>query len=90
MRHRVGAGDCQASSFLEHLESSGVPLRGVIANRVRLWPGGDLPQAIDATSDVDLDTLAEALRDSEGDDYPARDAARAAAGATRRSVAPDA
>ena len=56
-----------ARDFLDHLESSGVPLVGVVLNRVRQWPGGgeapaDLAQGTVAAAD--LQRLADALHAS--------------------------
>jgi anion-transporting ArsA/GET3 family ATPase len=73
----------QAEQFLGRLEATGVPLTAVLINRVRRWPGGgEAPQfgAVDEAA-ADLDTLTEAFASTEGADFPARDAARAAVAA---------
>ena len=67
----------QAVQFLDRLEAFGVPLAGVVANRVRVWPsGGEPPEGDFAAGDVDR--LRDALADQEGPDFPAELAARAA------------
>ena len=57
----------QAEGFLERLESYEVPLRGIIANRVREWPGasdeGPCPHPVQATTSHTA-TLAQALADA--------------------------
>ncbi len=66
-----------AEAFLERLETSGVPLAGVILNRARVWPGpGAVPSTIpDAGSeDEAVRELAAAL----GDEAAARAAIDAA------------
>jgi anion-transporting ArsA/GET3 family ATPase len=68
----------QSTQFLDRLESYGVPLEGVLVNRIRLWPSGDLPAEGEQPSDADLQTLAAALRASEGESYPSQIAAKAA------------
>jgi anion-transporting ArsA/GET3 family ATPase len=72
-----------AETFLVHLAAEGVPLVGVVINRVRRWPSGTeeaLPPADEATDAADRDRLARALRDVRPDlDAAAADAhARAA------------
>jgi anion-transporting ArsA/GET3 family ATPase len=67
----------QAMQFLDRLEAFGVPLAGVVANRVRVWPGGgEAPERDFAAGDVDR--LREALAAQEGPEFPADVAARAA------------
>jgi hypothetical protein len=67
----------QAVQFLDRLEAFGVPLAGVVANRVRVWPGGGkAPERDFAAGDVDR--LRDALAAQEGPDFPADVAARAA------------
>jgi anion-transporting ArsA/GET3 family ATPase len=71
----------QAEQFLDRLEATGVPLAGVLVNRVRHWPGGALPETLASDREIDpadLAALATAFRDSEGPDFPAETAARAA------------
>jgi anion-transporting ArsA/GET3 family ATPase len=68
----------QSTHFLDRLESYGVPLAGVLVNRIRLWPSGDLPAEGGSPSEADLETLAVALRTSEGASYPSQIAAKAA------------
>jgi anion-transporting ArsA/GET3 family ATPase len=68
----------QSTQFLDRLESYGVPLAGVIVNRVRLWPSGELPAEGGEVGDADLQALAAALRASEGESYPSQIAAKAA------------
>jgi anion-transporting ArsA/GET3 family ATPase len=67
----------QSQQFLDRLETQGLPLVGIVANRVRAWPSGDPPQRIEASAS-DLARLATALGDGEGPDFPAETAARAA------------
>jgi anion-transporting ArsA/GET3 family ATPase len=67
----------QAQEFLARLESFQVELRGVVANRVRLWPGGgDPPEAAPRSEDVAA--LARALAAHAPAGYPAEAAAQAA------------
>jgi anion-transporting ArsA/GET3 family ATPase len=68
----------QSLQFLERLEGFHVPLAGVVANRVRLWPGPGTPPQPRA-DDAALAPLRDALRAQEGPDFPAQAAARAAA-----------
>jgi anion-transporting ArsA/GET3 family ATPase len=68
----------QSTQFLDRLESYGVPLAGVLVNRIRLWPSGNLPPEGGPPSDTDLETLAAALHASEGASYPSQIAAKAA------------
>lgn len=66
----------QAARFLDRLEEHRVPLVGALVNRIRLWPA-DARELV-AHSSSDLEALAAALAASEGPDYPAQQAARAA------------
>jgi anion-transporting ArsA/GET3 family ATPase len=67
----------QAQEFLARLESFQVELRGIVANRVRLWPGGGEPPAADPQGE-DVAALARALAAEAPHGYPAEAAARAA------------
>lgn len=76
----------QSEQFLDRLEATGVPLSGILVNRIHAWPGPDgVPSfaAADATGSADLAVLAEALARSEGPDFPAESAARAAVDAAK-------
>ena len=71
----------QARDFLDRLEATAVPLRGVVVNRMRRWPGeGPAPPAEFEVGSADLQALADAL--ATGSDPRARsealEAARAA------------
>jgi len=71
----------QAEQFLDRLEATGVPLAGVLINRIHHWPGGGIPgpfAAHEELSGAALSALVSALERSEGPDFPARVAARAA------------
>jgi anion-transporting ArsA/GET3 family ATPase len=68
----------QSTQFLDRLEAYGVRLAGVLVNRMRLWPSGDLPAEGGEPSELDSQTLAAALRASEGASYPSQIAAEAA------------
>jgi anion-transporting ArsA/GET3 family ATPase len=72
------------TDFLDHLEDFGVSLAGVLVNRIRLWPSEDAPPGDAARSNANLEALRDALRASEGADYPAPLAAEAAARAATR------
>jgi anion-transporting ArsA/GET3 family ATPase len=75
-----------AALLLSRLEAAGVPLAGVIVNRVRMWPGGGEPPeriAEGAEEPAALKALAQALAVSSGSGYPAPEAARAALAAIR-------
>ncbi len=80
----------QAEQLFARLAELGVPLAGVIVNRVRVWPGGgDAPAEIapgKAEADA-LGALADAFARSEGAAFPAREAARAALEAARGHAA---
>jgi anion-transporting ArsA/GET3 family ATPase len=76
----------QAEQFLDRLEATGVPLAGVLINRVHRWPGGGVPGQFAANEELSaaaLSTLVSALERSEGPDFPARVAARAAVEAAK-------
>jgi anion-transporting ArsA/GET3 family ATPase len=73
-----------ATDFLDRLEGFGVPLAGVLVNRIRLWPSDEAPPGKEAWQGADLDALRDALWTSEGADYPAQRAAEAAASAATR------
>jgi hypothetical protein len=68
--------------MLERLVVAGVPLAGVIVNRVHLWPAaGATPDRVPEADrrDVACDALARALREDAADPaFPAEAAARAA------------
>ena len=71
----------QARQFLDRLESHGVPLAGVLTNRVHLWPDGDPPPGEGEEGgggDEALGALARALASGAGPEFPAEAAARAA------------
>ena len=75
-----------AAQLLARLEAAGVPLAGVIVNRVRTWPGAGEPPARIAEGAEEaaaLDALERALAASSGAGYPAHEAARAALAAIR-------
>jgi len=73
-----------AESFLDHLAGEGVPLVGVVVNRVRQWPGGGEPRLAgidEAALDEDVRALADAIRTARPDadaEADARAAGRAA------------
>jgi anion-transporting ArsA/GET3 family ATPase len=76
----------QAERFLDRLEATGVPLSGVLINRVHRWPGNGVPKEFASDEELNaavLSALVNALERSEGPDYPAREAARAAVDAAR-------
>jgi anion-transporting ArsA/GET3 family ATPase len=73
-----------ATDFLDRLESYGVSLAGVLVNRARLWPSQGPPPTDDTLRSADVAALRDALRASEGTDYPAELAAEAAAIAATR------
>ena len=75
-----------ASLLLTRLEAAGVPLAGVIVNRVRTWPGGGEPPARIAEGVEEpaaLRALEQALAMSCGPGYPVPEAAQAALAAIR-------
>ena len=67
----------QSEQFLDRLEGFGIELAGLVANRVRSWPGGSAPERVTATPG-DLSRLAEALADGAPPGFPAQAAAKAA------------
>ncbi len=77
-----------ATEFLDALESSAVPLAGVIVNRVRLWPGGGPAPTVfglarfDSEIASDLERLGNALEGDRAGDGLA--AARAAVDLAKR------
>ncbi|HKA16326.1 MAG TPA: ArsA-related P-loop ATPase [Myxococcota bacterium] len=73
-----------AQHFLARLEESSVRVRGIIANRVRVWPDVGAPPALDS---ADPAPLARALEQEEGANFPAERAARAAIDAAARYAA---
>ena len=74
----------QAQGFLTRLEASNVRVAGIVANRVRVWPDDAPAPALD---DADPAPLARALAESEGREFPAERAARAAIDAAARYAA---
>jgi anion-transporting ArsA/GET3 family ATPase len=54
-------GTRRAMEFLERMTGSGVPVEGVLTNRMRVFPGGDTRAATLTASEADLARLAEAL-----------------------------
>jgi anion-transporting ArsA/GET3 family ATPase len=72
----------QANQFRLRLEGHGIALAGVLANRIRLWPDGPVPESIESTPE-DVQHLAQALADVCEPDFPSADAARAAIEAAR-------
>jgi anion-transporting ArsA/GET3 family ATPase len=76
----------QAEQFFDRLEATGVPLSGVLINRVHRWPSGGVPKEFAADEELNaavLSALVSALERSEGPEFPAREAARAAVKAAR-------
>jgi anion-transporting ArsA/GET3 family ATPase len=76
----------QAEQFLDRLEATGVPLAGILVNRVHRWPGGAVPKQFTADDELNaavLSALVSAFERSEGPDFPARVAARAAVTAAK-------
>jgi anion-transporting ArsA/GET3 family ATPase len=70
-----------ARRFLDRLEDGGVPVAGLIFNRMRTWPeGGEPPARIPTCGDREgaIRSLAAAFAASEGEGFPAERAARAA------------
>jgi anion-transporting ArsA/GET3 family ATPase len=70
----------QASRFLDRLDRFHVHLVGLVANRVRTWPGGDPPPHLEPTP-ADLESLARALVGATEPEERGRAAARAAVAA---------
>jgi anion-transporting ArsA/GET3 family ATPase len=70
-----------ALSMLERLTAAGVPLAGVVVNRMHTWPGRDSTPDRVPTADLASEAqraLAAAFASSEGPAFPADAAARAA------------
>ena len=76
----------QAQRFLERLEAGDVRVAGLVANRVRAWPGGGAPWS-GAADDDDVAALTGALAAREGAEFPATRAAHAAVAAAARYAA---
>jgi anion-transporting ArsA/GET3 family ATPase len=71
----------QATELRDRIAGFGVELEGVLVNRVRLWPDGEIPACLApdaAAAPADLEALAAALAERCGPELPAQDAARAA------------
>jgi anion-transporting ArsA/GET3 family ATPase len=76
----------QAVEFRERLETFGVGLAGVLVNRIRTWPGPELPASLApgaAPAPGDVEALAEQLAPVCPPEVAAADAARAAVEAAR-------
>jgi anion-transporting ArsA/GET3 family ATPase len=76
-----------AMRLFDRLGESRVPVAGVIANRVRIWPQGSEPPepiADPAARERAESVLAGALSKAEGPDFPALEAARAAIAASEQ------
>ncbi len=74
-----------AELMLSRLDGYGVPLAGVVANRVRVWPDAGTPPADVPNRGDEIRAraaLAEALAKDAPDGFPADDAAQAAIAAT--------
>ncbi len=59
-----------AFEFLRHMRGTGVPVEGVIMNRMRLWPDGErVPDTLlrEPVESASIDALAEALSRSPGE-----------------------
>jgi anion-transporting ArsA/GET3 family ATPase len=70
-----------ALDMLARLSAAGVPLAGLVVNRVHVWPGaGPTPDRVpaDGSDDAAERALAAAFTRSEGPAFPADEAARAA------------
>jgi anion-transporting ArsA/GET3 family ATPase len=74
----------QAQQFILRLESSRVRVAGIVANRVRVWPGDGPAPELDR---ADPAPLARALAERGGPSFPASTAARAAIDAAARYAA---
>jgi anion-transporting ArsA/GET3 family ATPase len=72
----------QAAGLHRRLEGFGIRLSGTLVNRVRKWPGGGPPPALDA-AEADLPLLSAALAACCGPGPSAEAAARAALAAAR-------
>jgi len=76
-----------AVRFLDRLDETGVPVAGVVLNRMRLWPtGGPVPPALPekGSREEAEAALARALAEPEDEGFPAAEAARAALDAASR------
>jgi anion-transporting ArsA/GET3 family ATPase len=67
----------ESAQFLDRLETFGVRLAGVVANRVRHWPDGPVPERV-AAKGADRRRLVEALAAGGEEGFPADAAADAA------------
>ncbi len=76
----------QATLFLERLEANRVNIAGLVANRVRCWPG-DGPAWSGEATDEDASALAGALSGVHDEGFPAARAATAAIAATAHYAA---
>ncbi|MEN8182942.1 MAG: ArsA-related P-loop ATPase [Myxococcota bacterium] len=77
----AGESVAHARAFLDRLESTHVPLAGIVLNRIHLWPsGGAPPDEIPEGGDEGLarSALSEALARDGGEGFPSEEAARAA------------
>jgi anion-transporting ArsA/GET3 family ATPase len=77
----------QAEQLHDRLEATGVPLSAVLINRVHRWPGDSGVPPLDSDTPptpADVAALEAALARSEGPDFPAEAAARAAIAAATR------
>jgi len=74
-----------ATRFFDRLKDGGVPVAGMVFNRVRAWPeGGEPPEQIpDGDEEAAVAALARALAATDGAEFPAERAARAALDAVR-------
>jgi anion-transporting ArsA/GET3 family ATPase len=74
-----------ATRFFDRLHEGGVPVAGMVLNRIRTWPdGGAPPERIpDGDEDAAVAALAQALAEADGAGFPAERAARAAVEAVR-------
>jgi anion-transporting ArsA/GET3 family ATPase len=70
-----------AFEFLTRMRGTGVPVEGVLMNRVRLWPGeGEIPASLrgDGVDPRDVETLARALEATRTGTTPLTDGGAAA------------
>jgi anion-transporting ArsA/GET3 family ATPase len=76
-----------AFEFLTRMRGTGVPVEGVVMNRVRLWPDGEpIPESIvdGPIESADVDALAAALAAAPDADFAVRKAARTAVDLAKR------
>ena len=76
-----------AFEFLARMRGTGVPVEGVLMNRMRMWPDGEpIPDSMqgDAIESADVDVLARALAGDAGDLDAGRTAARTAVEVAKR------